>query len=149
MLHHRPNARRRAEADGGASLGPVEEEVEDVLHLLFADVGDAEHGGAEALNVVGLETAQHIGRFLIAEEHEQDGGRLAALGPHGLGAHGFVHGIGLSHFWPPYLHRRGSRSEEHTSELQSLMRISYAVFCLKKKKKKKIIILTCKTAITT
>src|SRR3546814_2823142 len=30
---------------------------------------------------------------------------------------------------------RPSRSEEHTSELQSLMRISYAVFCLKKKKK--------------
>src|SRR3546814_4906064 len=29
---------------------------------------------------------------------------------------------------------RGTRSEEHTSELQSLMRISYAVFCLKKKK---------------
>src|SRR3546814_3252451 len=29
------------------------------------------------------------------------------------------------------------RSEEHTSELQSLMRISYAVFCLKKKKKSK------------
>src|SRR3546814_10773629 len=29
------------------------------------------------------------------------------------------------------------RSEEHTSELQSLMRISYAVFCLKKKKKNK------------
>src|SRR3546814_2223670 len=36
------------------------------------------------------------------------------------------------------LHRRVAvydRSEEHTSELQSLMRISYAVFCLKKKKK--------------
>src|SRR3546814_9723855 len=32
----------------------------------------------------------------------------------------------------PHLH---GRSEEHTSELQSLMRISYAVFCLKKKKK--------------
>src|SRR3546814_6821122 len=30
----------------------------------------------------------------------------------------------------------GVRSEEHTSELQSLMRISYAVFCLKKKKNK-------------
>src|SRR3546814_1381107 len=30
-----------------------------------------------------------------------------------------------------------TRSEEHTSELQSLMRISYAVFCLKKKKKRK------------
>src|SRR3546814_7346386 len=32
-----------------------------------------------------------------------------------------------------------SRSEEHTSELQSLMRISYAVFCLKKKNSKPII----------
>src|SRR3546814_6763199 len=32
---------------------------------------------------------------------------------------------------------RGTRSEEHTSELQSLMRISYAVFCLKKKKTKR------------
>src|SRR3546814_2016255 len=30
-----------------------------------------------------------------------------------------------------------ARSEEHTTELQSLMRISYAVFCLKKKRKKK------------
>src|SRR3546814_1604707 len=31
----------------------------------------------------------------------------------------------------------GTKSEEHTSELQSLMRISYAVFCLKKKKESK------------
>src|SRR3546814_4195932 len=38
----------------------------------------------------------------------------------------------LSRPGPP---RGGRRSEEHTSELQSLMRISYAVFCLKKKKK--------------
>src|SRR3546814_8858408 len=36
--------------------------------------------------------------------------------------------------WPTLL--LAERSEEHTSELQSLMRISYAVFCLKKKKKK-------------
>src|SRR3546814_3352720 len=35
--------------------------------------------------------------------------------------------IGPRHSWDP------DRSEEHTSELQSLMRISYAVFCLKKK----------------
>src|SRR3546814_1616403 len=33
---------------------------------------------------------------------------------------------------------QGGRSEEHTSELQSLMRISYAVFCLKKKRANKI-----------
>src|SRR3546814_7232547 len=38
--------------------------------------------------------------------------------------------------WPDS--RSLGRSEEHTSELQSLMRISYAVFCLKKKKKHKI-----------
>src|SRR3546814_10034713 len=43
--------------------------------------------------------------------------------------------------WPASLYLEGSdqhrgRSEEHTSELQSLMRISYAVFCLKKKNKK-------------
>src|SRR3546814_4372587 len=34
------------------------------------------------------------------------------------------------------------RSEEHTSELQSLMRISYAVFCLKKKKTPKVLLST-------
>src|SRR3546814_10730789 len=38
-------------------------------------------------------------------------------------------------FWRAAMdHFEESRSEEHTSELQSLMRISYAVFCLKKKK---------------
>src|SRR3546814_1138470 len=42
-----------------------------------------------------------------------------------LGAHLFIR------------YMAASRSEEHTSELQSLMRISYAVFCLKKKHKKK------------
>src|SRR3546814_8116469 len=35
---------------------------------------------------------------------------------------------------PRPITEEGIRSEEHTSELQSLMRISYAVFCLKKKK---------------
>src|SRR3546814_7644086 len=38
--------------------------------------------------------------------------------------------------WTLDQHWLDQRSEEHTSELQSLMRISYAVFCLKKKKKK-------------
>src|SRR3546814_5480504 len=41
----------------------------------------------------------------------------------------------MAHFVPAL--PEGVRSEEHTSELQSLMRISYAVFCLKKKKHKK------------
>src|SRR3546814_2054570 len=49
-------------------------------------------------------------------------------------------GIGLTwvffqHLMSGLRHLVLDRSEEHTSELQSLMRISYAVFCLKKKKK--------------
>src|SRR3546814_1153028 len=59
-----------------------------------------------------------------------------------------VDGIGAEHLHPvaavgerhpvALVRRPGEvdRSEEHTSELQSLMRISYAVFCLKKKKNK-------------
>src|SRR3546814_10568325 len=52
------------------------------------------------------------------------------------------HNVLLHHQRPFVSSRRGRspsclwRSEEHTSELQSLMRISYAVFCLKKKKNK-------------
>src|SRR3546814_1409084 len=50
-------------------------------------------------------------------------------------------GLGIVARDVPYrlgpLRRRLFRSEEHTSELQSLMRISYAVFCLKKKTKQK------------
>src|SRR3546814_4368769 len=52
---------------------------------------------------------------------------------------GIFNSIGMSRLVPVSLAggacRYGFRSEEHTSELQSLMRISYAVFCLKKKTK--------------
>src|SRR3546814_6479039 len=41
------------------------------------------------------------------------------------------------------------RSEEHTSELQSLMRISYAVFCLKKKKTIRMLHITSTASIST
>src|SRR3546814_4779356 len=44
-----------------------------------------------------------------------------------FGGYGYLKDYPIERFW---------RSEEHTSELQSLMRISYAVFCLKKKKNK-------------
>src|SRR3546814_10336144 len=40
----------------------------------------------------------------------------------------------FGNFWERKMRTESIRSEEHTSELQSLMRISYAVFCLKKKK---------------
>src|SRR3546814_7049956 len=62
-----------------------------------------------------------------------------------LGFHDRLFQHGLVKFEPDFLDmpgllvtdqiaRAANRSEEHTSELQSLMRISYAVFCLKKKK---------------
>src|SRR3546814_950184 len=56
----------------------------------------------------------------------------------------FGSGCGLSHGLQPFNMRirSGPRSEEHTSELQSLMRISYAVFCLKKKTKDNITLQT-------
>src|SRR3546814_7886920 len=53
--------------------------------------------------------------------------RLPDLGP--IGSNGLAN--------PRDFLTPNARSEEHTSELQSLMRISYAVFCLKKKKSKK------------
>src|SRR3546814_8165960 len=56
----------------------------------------------------------------------------------------FIDGVGQKNYVTPggmtgQDDSRGNpfRSEEHTSELQSLMRISYAVFCLKKKKKRR------------
>src|SRR3546814_9795302 len=77
-------------------------------------------GGAQrrALQVVALQRQQiRIGHVQVASRDHA----LARTGP------------------PPAPGQRiaePARSEEHTSELQSLMRISYAVFCLKKKKTK-------------
>src|SRR3546814_4173181 len=63
-------------------------------------------------------------------------------GPVSIGQWHQVSWLALSR--PPVLsaHHKSRRSEEHTSELQSLMRISYAVFCLTKKKTKKTNITT-------
>src|SRR3546814_7318231 len=84
---------------------------------------------------------------LLTREH----GRHAGLVPGGAGkrsrglyeAGNFVRATWrarlpehLGHFACELAAANAARSEEHTSELQSLMRISYAVFCLKKKKKK-------------
>src|SRR3546814_3143419 len=56
--------------------------------------------------------------------------RMHRAGVGGAGQRRVGFGIG----WRKIFVGAGERSEEHTSELQSLMRISYAVFCLKKKK---------------
>src|SRR3546814_5450476 len=78
-----------------------------------------------------------------APRPEQDAG--PRLAPAGVG--GAPHHVGLGQRQPvPGRNPPGEqRSEEHTSELQSLMRISYAVFCLKKKMIK--VINSCKLTI--
>src|SRR3546814_1608420 len=90
---------------------------QDLLALVAGELGLIARGDLEGLAGVrrgaGRDGADHFVGVRIA--HLDD-----ALGvdPAPGDAHGFV-----------------ARSEEHTSELQSLMRISYAVFCLKKKKR--------------
>src|SRR3546814_3035727 len=66
-------------------------------------------------NEMRLEIEDEVPEEIVAE--------MRAMGLFGLTIPPAYGGIGLN------------RSEEHTSELQSLMRISYAVFCLKKKNK--------------
>src|SRR3546814_4603398 len=79
---------------------------------------------------------------IISIDHPNRGSRsMLAVQPH---AHDPSHSTHHTAERPPAIETveidsirllKGQRSEEHTSELQSLMRISYAVFCLKKKKK--------------
>src|SRR3546814_4695002 len=82
----------------------------------------------------GFETqlaTNHLGHFLFINRIApliRDGGRVVALASSG-------HRYGPPDLEDPNFERApyNPRSEEHTSELQSLMRISYAVFCLKTK----------------
>src|SRR3546814_7286935 len=73
----------------------------------------------EARAVAGLRFGKDIAARLL---HDSIDGRKAKARP-------------LAHFLGGEERLEDVRSEEHTSELQSLMRISYAVFCLKQKKK--------------
>src|SRR3546814_8134989 len=91
-----------------ADAEPGAEAIVELLGLGPADYRPGQHPGQGAL--VGLDG--------FGEGAETGSAQLIAFGD-GLG--GIAEGA--------------DRSEEHTSELQSLMRISYAVFCLKKKKK--------------
>src|SRR3546814_5437555 len=84
-------------------------------------------GGSATLYILALalfSVGTGVGSMLC----EKLSARTVEIGLVPLGAFGmtaFMLDLALS--------RTGTRSEEHTSELQSLMRISYAVFCLKKK----------------
>src|SRR3546814_10303448 len=81
-------------------------------------------------------SAREAPQSVYTYELELDGnGMISNLSPRGFTPD--ATSAALEHDIRTWLfHSGGNRSEEHTSELQSLMRISYAVFCLKKKKQK-------------
>src|SRR3546814_1299714 len=100
-------------------------------------------------DVCSSDLVDHHGVAVMAERQAVDGaldrGERIIEGVHEQPAHGIDHqhamaATALEHAGAAAggaggkVQRPEQRSEEHTSELQSLMRISYAVFCLKKKK---------------
>src|SRR3546814_4714334 len=95
--------------------------------------GSVPRGLPVALDLLGEAPFMDLGRAVVdAEgadfaEHLLDDRRVGDAGA----AHHLHAAVGDAH---QRLRHRDLRSEEHTSELQSLMRISYAVFCLQKQK---------------
>src|SRR3546814_6561599 len=100
------------------------------LHLLAHLCGEADAGALECRGQNVLQLAAQRGVVAVAR-HKDHAGHEAL---EGVAAHeegGAVTLLQVQHADRDLVQ---VRSEEHTSELQSLMRISYAVFCLKKKK---------------
>src|SRR3546814_2832607 len=95
----------------------------------------------ESFYIVPAKAEEGIGliRAFYADIGLPNGGVIgAAEDDDGNPIEGFADGI-VGHTFPAKIVRvatKDDRSEEHTSELQSLMRISYAVFCLKKTTKR-------------
>src|SRR3546814_7984638 len=86
----------------------------DGLNVRPVTVDEFQIGNAETYDVI-IQPTEDKAFTLVAESIERSGMALATFAPR----------LGMT-----------ARSEEHTSELQSLMRNSYAVFCLKKKTNK-------------
>src|SRR3546814_3694222 len=103
----------------------------DLEHHLIAD---------REIAYVGTDRKHFAGRFMA--EHHRHHARARAIDHRQIG----MAEPGCTHFDQQFagtrriefdgLDHQRPRSEEHTSELQSLMRISYAVFCLKKQQNK-------------
>src|SRR3546814_4888476 len=99
-------------------------------------------------SVIGIELPNarretvYLRELLASEDYEKNGGKLPlVLGKDIGGKPSLVDLARMPHLLVAGTTGSGKsvRSEEHTSELQSLMRISYAVFCLKKKHKTQIV----------
>src|SRR3546814_6491535 len=89
-------------------------------------------GAARGIGMATAEVLAREGCDLAITARSEDGVKdaVANLGKYGTKVIGKAVNVKKADDYKAWL-----RSEEHTSELQSLMRISYAVFCLKKKKK--------------
>src|SRR3546814_3474803 len=92
-----------------------------------------EHPAVRILHRPALAAAALLGGTGLVVDQHGDARRLAQLALHLVEVFAVVDPRAVR---PEVAGRILVRSEEHTSELQSLMRISYAVFCLKKKKRK-------------
>src|SRR3546814_1505560 len=99
------------------------------------DEGEAGAGGGLRRGVEDRGAARGAALAAVADGRQLDDAgldeRVGRLHVHHLGRSGIADRPAAAHAEEAVL-----RSEEHTSELQSLMRISYAVFCLKKKKQR-------------
>src|SRR3546814_1001526 len=112
--------RGRVRGELGAAAFQRRQDAFAVVEHQLAGRGHA-HGRIGLRGGVDRGQARHRGQQRAGDE---EGNKLAV---HGWGVSVGEGGCGAA--------SPASRSEEHTSELQSLMRISYAVFCLKKKKR--------------
>src|SRR3546814_4709708 len=101
----------------------------------------ADSSDGTELYVVDGQSPRQLDRNITLVGRVVDGMELLSVLPRGTGPLGFYEDATQR---VPI----EARSEEHTSELQSLMRISYAVFCLKKKKKPSSITTTSNDAST-
>src|SRR3546814_8485957 len=89
-------------------------------------------GGGRGIGAEQFLAAPGMGNHRVHRHHRIDGGER--VGPRGQSVGGVDRSIDVGVEARQQAGRDMTRSEEHTSELQSLMRISYAVFCLKKQK---------------
>src|SRR3546814_2539907 len=117
---------------------PDERRLLALAHLTVAEVGAALAGrGAVGCSPAGC---GRVGRLACGHRADHSAQRAAALLCAAFLARGprrrIVAASSPAQDCRPPCRSYPKRSEEHTSELQSLMRISYAVFCLKKKKTK-------------
>src|SRR3546814_6347046 len=127
-------------ATGGSLLSQFPEYYIHYVQRLGGRVDQARLRAAEIREdaaTMGLSVEDYVASFLDSAPHSLEGARMTEsifqLDRMEAAYHALRAAPALER--PLAFVEHMNRSEEHTSELQSLMRISYAVFCLKKKKK--------------